>query len=193
MSVNVNIPEMTVLRTKVEEVYGKPLQTHNSFILLVGAIEANVREHVSESTLERIWGYSTRDVEAISLRTLNVLSQYVGSSSWKDFCAEIKRSSPIESEEFSGDSIISANLIKGTHLSLCWLPNRQIEIEYLGKNRFQILVSLNSSLKPGDSFECLQIQVGRPLYLDRFRRAGSQDETRYVVGEPSGLTFVKVL
>lgn len=74
MSVSVNIPEVTVLRTKVEDAYGKPLETHNAFILLVDAIEARVREHLSESTLERMWGYSTREADAISLRTLNVLS-----------------------------------------------------------------------------------------------------------------------
>lgn len=55
-----------------------------------------------------------------------------------------------------------------------------------------MLESLNSSLKKGDSFECLQIQNGRPLYLDRFRRAGSEEETRYVVGERYGLTCVRV-
>ena len=193
MSVPVNIPEVTVLRARVEETYGKPLETHNAFILLVGAIEAKVREHLSESTLERMWSYSTREADALSLRTLNVLSRYVGSSSWKGFCADIQHSSQIESEEFAGDSIVTANLSIGAHLKLGWLPDRQIVIEYQGGNRYVILESINSSLKPGDSFECIQIQIGRPLYLDRFRRAGSQDEIRYVAGERSGLTMVNVL
>ena len=56
MSVSVNIPEITVLRSRVEEKYGKMLETHNGFIALVSDIEAKVREHVSESTLERMWG-----------------------------------------------------------------------------------------------------------------------------------------
>ena len=193
MSVSVNIPEVTVLRARVEETYGKPLETHNAFILLVGAIEAKVREHLSESTLERMWGYSTREADALSLRTLNVLSRYVGSSSWKGFCADLKHSSQIESEEFSGDSIVSSNLAAGTHLKLGWQPDRLVEIEYQGNNRYVVRDSYNSSLKPGDSFECIQIQAGRPLYLDRFRRACSQDETRYVAGERNGLTTVQVL
>lgn len=193
MSVSVNIPEVTVLRTKVEDAYGKPLETHNAFILLVDAIEARVREHLSESTLERMWGYSTREADAISLRTLNVLSQYIGFPSWKAFCADLKESSPRESEEFGGDSLTSSVLEPGAHIRLGWCPDRQILIEYLGHNRYVIRESVNSSLKPGDSFECLQFQAGRPLYLDRFRRAGSQEEARYVAGEKSGLTIVKVL
>ncbi|MCI6427582.1 MAG: hypothetical protein MR809_01640 [Rikenellaceae bacterium] len=193
MSVSVNIPEITVLCSRVEEKYGKPLETHNCFISLVGAIEAEVREHVSESTLERIWGYSTRGAESVSLRTLNVLSCYVGASSWKGFCAGLKHSSQIESEEFSGDSIVSAALAVGKRLKLGWLPDRIITVEYRGMNRFVVIESINSSLRLDDSFECLQIQLGRPLYLDRFRRANTDGETRYVVGERSGLTLVKVL
>ena len=191
MSVSVNIPEITALRSKVEEKYGEPLETHNGFILLVGAIEAEVREHVSESTLERMWGYSTREAAYISLRTLNVLSRYVGASSWKGFCEDLKTSSRVESEEFSGDSIVTAALSAGKRLQLGWLPDRMITVEYRGMNRFLVIESLNSSLRPGDSFECLQIQVGRPLYLDRFRRTGADGEARYVAGERSGLTLVK--
>ena len=192
MSVPANIPEIVILRNRVEETFGKPLETHNAFISLVGVIESAVREHLSESTLERMWGYSTRETNAISLRTLNVLSRFVGSSSWKGFCSDIKKTSPRESEEFGGESIISSKLEVGTHIRLGWSPDRLIEIEYQGDNRYIILESQNSSLKSGDSFECIQFQAGRPLYLDRFRRAGSQDEARYVAGERSGLTVVEL-
>ena len=139
-----------------------------------------------------MWGYSTREAAYISLRTLNVLSRYVGASSWKGFCEDLKTSSQVESEEFSGDSIVTAALSAGKRLQLGWLPNRMITVEYRGMNRFVVIESLNSSLRPGDSFECLQIQVGRPLYLDRFRRTGADGEARYVAGERSGLTLVKV-
>ena len=193
MSVPVNILEITVLRSRVEEKYGRMLETHNGFIALVSDIEAKVREHVSESTLERMWGYSTREADAVSLRTLNVLSRYVGASSWKGLCADLKNSSQVESEEFSGDSIVSAALVAGQRLQLGWRPDRLITVEYLGMNRFVVIESINSSLQPGDSFECIQTQAGHPLYLDRFRRANAGGEARYVAGERSGLTVVNVL
>ena len=178
---------------RVEEVYGQPLQTHNGFLSLVDAVETMLREHLSESTLERLWGYSTRGTEAVSLRTLDVLSRYVGASSWKDFCSGLKASSSVESEEFIGESVVSTRLEPGSRLQLGWLPDRLVTVTYIGHNRFVVEESLNSSLQPGDSFECLQIQVGRPLYLDRFRRAGSTAESRYVAGERHGLTSVKAL
>lgn len=193
MSVSVHIPEITALRTRVEAVYGQPLQTHNAFIALVDAIDTALHEHLSESTLERLWGYSTREAEAISLRTLDVLSRYVGAASWKDYCLALKATSVTESEEFAGESILSTRLEPGMRLQLGWLPDRLVTVTYIGGNRFVVQESLNSSLRPGDSFECLQLQTGRPLYLDRFRRAGSSVEARYVAGERNGLTVVRIL
>lgn len=193
MSVSASRPEIHVLRQRVEETFGGSLATHNAFLALVDAIGLKLREHISESTLERLWGYSTRDAEAVSLRTLDVLARYTGADSWQAFCANLKASSPDESEEFSGASIVSASLEPGARLQLGWLPDRVITLEYQGENRFVVCESQNSSLKPGDSFECLQFQVGRPLYMDRFRRAGSLSETRYVAGERNGLTSAQVL
>ena len=193
MSVPANRPEIHILRQQVEETFGRDLSTHNAFLSLVDAIGAKCHEHISESTLERVWGYSTREADAISVHTLDVLSRYVGAGSWKEFKVGMKAYSPIESEEFSGDSIVSSRIDIGTRLRLGWLPDRVIEIEYQGGYRYIVCDSQNSSLKPGDSFECVQFQAGRPLYMDRFRRAGSQEEARYVAGERSGLTLVQII
>jgi len=193
MSILVNRPEVTALRQQVETVYGRAPETHNGFIALVDTLDAALHEHLSESTLERLWGYSSRGTEAISIRTLDVLSRYVGAAGWKDFCARLKADSPIESEEFGGDSVVSYGLTPGTRLRLGWMPDRIVTVEYLGEHRFVVRESINSSLQPGDSFECVQLQKGRPLYLDRFRRAGSDNESRYVAGERNGLTLLKVL
>lgn len=191
MSVSVNIPEISALRRRVEAVYGQPLQTHNAFIALVDTIDAALREHLSESTLERLWGYSTRGADAVSLRTLDVLSRYVGAASWADFKSRLKAETPRESEEFAAEGIASSSLAPGAEILLGWLPDRRITVKYLGDNRFEVTSSENSSLQPGDSFSCLQFQKGHPLYLDRFRRAGSTHEARYVAGERNGLTLLQ--
>jgi len=178
---------------RVEAVYGQSLQTHNAFIALVDTIDSALREHLSESTLERLWGYSTREADAVSLRTLDVLSRYAGAASWADFKSRLKAETPRESEEFAAEGIDSSSLTPGTELLLGWLPDRRIAVKYLGDNRFEVTSSENSSLQPGDSFSCLKFQKGHPLYLDRFRRAGSAKEARYVAGERSGLTECRII
>ena len=193
MSVSVNRPQIQALRRRVEEVYGQPLATHNAFIALVDQIDGALREHLSESTLERLWGYSTRGTDAVSLRTLNVLSRYVGFASWPAFCEDLQLSGAVESEEFADEAVSSASLPVGAELVLAWMPDRIVTIKYIGNNRFEVVDSIQSSLRPGDSFECLQFQPGRPLYMDHFRRAGSTAEARYVAGEQHGLTSVAIL
>jgi len=191
MSVSVNIPEVRALLSRVQEAYGLPLATHNAFIALVDDIDASLHEHLSESTLERLWGYSTRGAESVSIRTLDVLSRYVGQQSWPHFCSYLRALGQLESEEFEGTGAISVSDLKaGDRLVISWLPDRTVTIEYGSDRRFTVLESLNSSLKPGDSFECLQLQPGRPLYLDHFRRSGSSEEKRYVAGEEHGLSSV---
>lgn len=122
-----------------------------------------------------------------------VLARYVGYASWPHFCDDLHFTGQVESEEFAGDAVSTSSLSTGDQIVLAWLPDRILTIEYLGGNRFEVLESINSSLRPGDSFECLQFQYGRPLYLDRFRRSGSSREARYVVGEEHGLTSINVL
>lgn len=186
MSVPANIPEIAALKRRTEEVFGASLQTHNAFIALADAIDRALREHISESTLERLWGYSTRGAEAVSLRTLDVLSRYCGFSTWKAFTEANSRS--LESEEFPRGGISAELLQPGDSLMLGWLPDRLVTVRMTKERRFTVTESVNSSLNPGDSFVCGWFQIGRPLYLDHFRRDGSSEESRYVAGERSGLT-----
>lgn len=186
MSVPVNIPEITALKRRTEEVFGGSLQTHNAFIALADSIDRALREHVSESTLERLWGYSTRGANAVSLRTLDVLSRYCGAASWKAFM-EVNKGN-VESEEFQREGLSTEDLQPGDCLILGWLPDRLVTIHLDDDRRFLVTESVNSSLQQGDSFVCGWFQLGRPLYLDHFRRCGSRKETRYVAGERAGLT-----
>lgn len=186
MSIKANIPEIVVLKGRVEEVFGDSLQTHNAFIALADKIERALREHVSESTLERLWGYSTRGADAVSVRTLDVLARYCGAANWKAFTDGLS-----ESEEFPREGISADSLQPGDRIRLGWLPDRLITVQLADDSRFTVTESLNSSLRPGDSFTCQWFQMGRPMYLDRFRRKGSADEARYVAGERSGLTTLE--
>ena len=189
MSVPANIPEIASIRRKTEEIFGSSLQTHNSFISLADAIDRALREHVSESTLERLWGYSTRSADAVSVRTLDVLARYCGFPSWKAYTESNKDA--VESEEFRRDGLSLEELRPGDCLSIGWLPDRMVTLRLGDDNRFTVVDSVNSSLRHGDSFVCSWFQLGRPLYLDHFRRKGADEEGRYVAGERNGLTTIE--
>ena len=195
MSIQANIPEIAALRREVESRFGRPLHTHADFVLLTEAIETALHEHISPTTLERVWGYSTRHYDTVSRRTLDVLARYADKESWDNYCIYLKQQNNSESDFFTKDILTVSSLNVGTRLRLGWQPDRICEVRYLGGYRFVVENATNGSLRVGDSFSCLQIQLGKLLYMDCFRRAGdtSEENQRYAVGRENGLTLLEII
>jgi hypothetical protein len=197
MNFKTDLPQIVALRQQVEAKAGITLKTHGDFLSLVKIIEETMKEHISESTLERVWGYSTRGYDSISLRTLSLLSRFIGDEGFQAFCLRLKDKAQIESEMFVADAIVTNTLETGDRLQIGWLPDRLILVRYLGNNRFVVEDSENSSIQSGDKFSCLQMQKGREMYMDLFQRATEKGtpnpNARYVVGQQNGLTTLKVV
>lgn len=194
MNIRSDAPQVVVLKKEIENVIGA-VSSHSFFEKLSANIEARCSEHISVTTLERLWGYSTRGSNNISVRILDILARFTGAKDFNNFCREVLEDSSIESEMFvAKDAIICSELTVGTCIRLAWLPDRVCEVEYIGNNRFVAIRTENSSIRPGDSFSCIQIQKGRELYMDCFARKGEPvGSGRYVVGQLSGLTIVEIL
>ena len=54
---NRQIPELMYLLRRVEEKYGRSINTSTDFEALSVTIEREIGEFVSSSTLKRLWGY----------------------------------------------------------------------------------------------------------------------------------------
>lgn len=195
MSIEKNIPQIVALRSCVEKKFGKPLNVHSDFLNLVADIENTLREHISESTLERVWGYSTRGYNTVSLRTLNVLTTYATGNDWKSFCNSLNAKEECESDIFSSNAIYTDELAVGDRLRIAWMPNRVCIIRYEGDNRFIAEECENSKMQPGDTFRCAAIYLGHELCVHDFRQRGNIDGvgSNYVIGKRNGLTFLKKL
>lgn len=194
MNIRSDAPQVVALRNEVEKIAGS-VSSHSVFEKLSGLIEIKCREYVSVTTLERLWGYSTRGSNNISVRILDILARFTGSKDFKNFCEEVLKERCLESEMFVADDVINSNeLAVGTCIRLAWLPDRICEVEYVGNNRFVVSRTENSSIRPGDSFSCIQIQKGRELYMDCFVRKGESGScNRYVVGQLNGITMVDII
>lgn len=193
MNIRSDAPQVVALKKEIENGVGA-VSSHSFFEKLSANIEARCSEHISVTTLERLWGYSTRGSNNISVRILDILARFTGAKDFNDFCREVLKDRGIESEMFvAKDAIKSSELAVGTCIRLAWLPDRVCEVEYIGNNRFVAIRTENSSIRPGDSFSCIQIQKGRELYMDCFARKGEPvGSDRYVVGQLSGLTIVEI-
>lgn len=189
-----NIPQIVALRKSVEMRFGKQLTVHNDFLLLVADIEKCLHEHISETTLERVWNYSTRGYNTVSLRTLDVLAKYCNDCSWLDFCKLQDTEKGVESELFSVESISSSDLTIGQRIRIGWLPNRLCIIKYLGDNRFVAEKCENATMKEGASFSCLQFTLGKEAILTDFKQNDSDAPgSSYAIGIKNGLTTLVVI
>lgn len=194
MSIDRKIPQIKELCQLVEKQFGKTMEVHTDFVKLVKQIELQQREHISESTLERVWGYSTRGYDSVSLRTLNVLAVYAGYNGWQTFCQYLQTTNSCDSEIFNFEYLSSDDLKPGDQLRIGWQPNRLCVIEYLGEYKFKAIECQNSKMQPGDSFTCAQFVLGKVLYLYNFTNKGESPSTQsYVVGMNHGLTTLELL
>lgn len=194
MSIDMDSPQLAALRDEIEELVGK-MYSHSNFTHLSGLIGYKCKEHISVTTLERIWGYSTRNASKISVRTLDVIARFVDHADWEAYCKYLHNKIQRCSEMFKATGAInSSDLATGTKVRIAWQPDRVCEVEYLGDNRYVAVKCENSSMKPGDTFTCLTIQKGRELYMDNFTRCGEESAGEYyVAGQINGLTTAEII
>ena len=193
MSIPSNLPQIVALRQKVEERFGKPLVVHADFVALTDKIEAASHEYISPSTLERVWGYSTRGYDTVSLRTLDVLAQYACACYWEDFCEDLRATAGVESELFSAEVINASDLNVGDELMIGWLPNRVCRMRYEGNNSFTATACENATMRPGDTFTASQFVFGQELIMTNFKTPDCPTPRNYAVGQQHGLTLLKVV
>lgn len=196
MSIRSDIPQIVVLCERVERRFGKRLAVHADFLALVAEVEMVLRQHISESTLERVWGYSTRGYNTVSLRTLDVLSRYAEGCDWQEFCEKLASEGGCESELFNTEHIHTRHLAVGDRLQIGWLPDRLCTVRYLGDNRFVAEECHNSKMQEGDTFSCLQFSLGKELILSDFNSLAATSQSphqTYSVGRRNGLTTLRLL
>jgi hypothetical protein len=140
------IPEVNYLLSKVEKKYGRRVATTTDYEALSVAIEIEINDHLSASTLKRIWGYVS-EKPTPRLTTLDILSRYIGEKDFREFCASLKASDAFESNFFTAKCLSSSDIKSGTRK----LPSDGILIVsshliILANSEFEVLSSANSKL-----------------------------------------------
>ena len=195
MNFDRNIPQIVALKQSVGKRFGRSLVVHADFLALAADIWHNQRQHISETTLERVWGYSTRGYNTVSLYTLNLLSRYACDMEWQDYCNHLANT-PLESEMNNEMVIYTRDLREGDKLHIGWLPDRECIVRYLGEgDKFIAEWCNNSKMQPGDTFECLQFTLSSELCMTNFTAHNSpiHQPSNYIVGSKNGLTTLRLI
>ena len=176
------------LKNDIERSVNFKMQTPRNFDRLRDMINTRITESISSTTLKRFWNYLPNDV-APSLYSLNILSRFIGYDSWDTYKAK-----HVDELESDSDPVMSRHinvvkdLMPGDIIRLLWHPNRVCDIEYLGFEKFKVLLSERTQIKVGDTFECGLIIENEPLYVDNLKQEGGKPTT-YVCGKKKGVMW----
>lgn len=178
--------QIKTLCSRVEETAGMKAVKSKDFEHLVIKIYERTGTLISPTTLKRLWGY-LKEPTVTRQSTLDVLSQFCGWHSYLNFCSCC---TPEVESGFLSVKVLNADrdLKKGDVVKLMWNPARLCEAEYLGNSNWRILKSEGTRLLPGDTFRCLVIMSGEPLYLDNVVHGGKPVGV-YVCGRRNGIRF----
>jgi hypothetical protein len=192
-TVDINRPEVQELRLRIETKLGESLR-RTVYKRLSLAIYDSTKINISESTLQRIWGYVSSS-EKVNEETLDILSKYVGYDSWQSFKKEVMDSDENDSNILNQDHSVSTSELQiGDILQLGWQPNRYCEIRYCGENKFEVTHSENAKLQVGDTFKCGLFIKGELLSLDEVRQSVNPHTPRImIIAKKSGLTMLNKL
>lgn len=193
MGIESATPQIKALRLEVEQNFGKKCEVPADFITLADKIESSLRQHISSSTLERVWNYSTRGQATISMHTINILCKFIGKADWREFCKSLNKAGIIDSDMVNVESLSCKSLSIGDKIEIGWLPDRKCVIEYLGDYKFRATQCENSTMQPGDTFRCVEFIKNQPAIMDEFiqSRDVNKSHKRYIAGKHHGLSFIK--
>ncbi len=175
---------IATLRLDIERMVGRPMRSPKDFDLLAELIYRRLHEVMSSMTLKRLWGYLTPVEPRES--TLTVLARFLGYADWQ---AYLHRTGEPESGHILGRWLDVTTLEAGATVRLTWLPDRVCDVRYDGDCRFTVVDSRATRLKPGDTFGCMAMIEGEPLYLHDLRQADGHEPTAYVCGNRGGIRF----
>lgn len=172
----------------IEEALGRSVHTPKDFDMLSRRIFDRTGELLSRNTLRRIWGRISGDVTP-RCTTLDILSRFIGYSSYRSFVDGSQLDEGDSSTPFFGRRLSAVNgLAHGDRLRLTWQPGRVCDVEYNGSLHFRVIHSENTKLKEGDTFLCSLIIEGQPLYLEQLEQ-GNNPPTAYICGKQGGVRF----
>lgn len=179
--------EFKKLCAAVEHEAGTSMQTPTDFEWLSEKVEARTREHLSASTLMRLWGY--RQGVTPRRATLDVLARYLGYADYVTFGSW----TPADADDPQSDGVLARHLRRdelkaGEQVELTWLPDRRCVVELRRDGRFEVLEAEATKLCVGDTFNCELFIEGEPLYLSQLIHEGQQPMV-YVVGKKDGIRF----
>lgn len=162
-------PEVDILLDRLRDKFKRGDYTTNDYKALAVAIADSGAGYISVSTLKRIFGY-VKDSHKPTITTLDIIARYVGYGCYEDFYNAELETTVVSSAFLADNQIWSRDLQPNDMLEVGWAPNRYLQLKYLDKDTYQVVLANNSKLQVGDIFRVVIFVLGEPLYIDAIYR-----------------------
>ena len=178
------------LRLAVEQRFGKGVVVSSDFAELSSKILETAGTYLAPITLRRFWSEKECACYNVAPRrsTLNILSQYVGYSSWDAFVKDYNVAGSASSDFILKADLPAAEVMQGSVLKLTWAPDREVHARSMGDCVFCVLESRNSKLSVGDTFKVELLVEGEPLLLTNLVHEGGAP-AKYICGRVDGIRY----
>ena len=172
------------VQEEVAKVFGQKIQYPSDCERLSMSIREKLNETIGITTLKRLFGFVS-DVQEPRTVTLDILARYCGFQNYTQMLKTLTGRGDSDFEE--APDIESSTLPVGAKVVFEYLPDRRVELLYVGDLNFKVTESEKGSLRKDDILTISCFNRNQPLVVSNVKR-GEQDLGRYVAGKVSGLT-----
>lgn len=176
------------IKIKIGEALGAPIIYPGDCERLALDIRLRLNETIGVTTIKRLMGFAS-DVAEPRKSTLDLLARYAGYEGYDQMIRDLCPEGDSDFEEKA--DITSSELMAGDRVTFEYLPDRKVNLEYLGTNNFKVTLSENGSLREGDIVTVAYFNLNHPLRIDSVVRDG-RNLGAYTAGKVSGLTSLSL-
>lgn len=172
------------LKSLLQQKLGCNISSASDCQKLIYDIEAKTGEKLGVTTMKRLLGF-TSEKAAPRQSTLEILARYLGFDTFSQLDDAIHNIGDSNFDNNS-DSIISASLKRGDRVNLSYSPNRILRLVHLCLDEFEVVESINGSLRKGDRIFVDSLTTGLPMIAKNVIRHG-ESLGCYTAGKKLGI------
>ena len=173
---------------RIEARHGHKLHYNNDCNALSEHIFEVTGERLSVSTLKRMFGFVSLEVEPRK-STMDIIAQFIGYPNYELLINDIGKDTKIS--QFSDiEEVITSDLKEGSQIKITYDPNRILILTYLGNEYFIVNKSLNSKLCKGDKIRVSHFVKGFELIVSDVIRDNTSIGS-YRAAKSGGLTSIE--
>ncbi len=178
-----------IIKELIERKLGKEIRYSSDFEHLSFDIEKHTKQRVGVNTMKRLFG-ELEGIKEPRLYTLDTVARYLDFKNWDEMLESLDEKG---NSDFSTiEEIEMGNLNTGNQIRFQYSPDREVLIEYIEKNLFKVIESLNSKLKINDIIEIDHFVLKYPLMVNNVIRNGIS-LGKFTAGKVSGITKLELI